>query len=62
MIADAETPEYPEQLRMRKVRASQGRMPVNGRWRRLQGKCSRKHTAGDPVRLKRQCKILPPVR
>ena len=27
---------------MRKVRASQGRVPANGRWRRLQGKCNRK--------------------
>ena len=26
---------------MRKVRAPQGRMPANGRWRRLQGECNR---------------------
>ena len=26
---------------MRKVRAPQGRVPANGRWRRLQGKCNR---------------------
>ena len=26
---------------MRKVRAPQGRMPANGWWRRLQGKCNR---------------------
>jgi len=31
---------------VRKVRASQGRMPDNVRWRRLQGKCNRKETAG----------------
>ena len=27
---------------VRKVRASQGRVPANGRWRQLQGKCNRK--------------------
>ncbi len=30
-----------ERPQMRKVRASQGRMPDNVRWRRLQGKCNR---------------------
>ena len=33
--ASAERPQE------RKVRASEGRMPVNGRWRRLQGQCNR---------------------
>ena len=30
-----------ERPQVRKVRASQGRMPDNVRWRRLQGKCNR---------------------
>ncbi|GAA6491926.1 hypothetical protein K280104A7_14900 [Candidatus Bariatricus faecipullorum] len=30
-----------ERLQVRKVRASQGRMPDNVRWRRLQGQCNR---------------------
>ena len=34
-----------ERQQVRKVRASQGRMPDNVRWRRLQGQCNRKETA-----------------
>ena len=30
-----------ERQQMRKVRASQGRVPDNVRWRRLQGQCNR---------------------
>ena len=30
-----------ERQQVRKVRASQGRMPDNIRWRRLQGQCNR---------------------
>ncbi len=36
---------------VRKVRASQGRMPDNVRWRRLQGECNRNVPPGNLVRL-----------
>ncbi len=49
-----------ERPQVRKVRASQGRMPVNGRWRRLQGKCNRNvPLLGIIVRVEGQCKGLP---
>ena len=45
---------------MRKVRAPQGRMPANGRWRRLQGKCNREIPPGEtPVRVERCGKSAP---
>ncbi len=53
----------PERAQVRKVRASQGRMPANGRRRRLPGKCNREQTASRAparkVRVKGQCKRLP---
>ena len=43
-----------ERPQVRKVRASQGRMPDNVRWRRLQGQCNR----NIPPRLWRKGAIL----
>ncbi len=36
---------FPERVQVRKVRASQGRMPDNVRRRRLPGQCNREQTA-----------------
>ncbi len=54
---------------VRKVRASEGRMPDNVRWRRLQGQCNRKIQPAPTaqclraqVMVERQCKRLPSVR
>ena len=70
MIAAAKRVMRNEQVR--KVRASQGRMPVNGRRRRLPGQCNRnipptrKRIAriadSVSVRVEGQCKRLPPAR
>ncbi len=53
-----------ERQQVRKVRASQGRMPDNVRWRRLPGKCNRNIPPEpgfpEPVRVEGQCKRLPP--
>ena len=53
-----------ERGQVRKVRASQGRMPDNVRRRRLQGKCNREippagRLCARLVRVERQCKRLP---
>ena len=47
----AKAAEWPRAIGMRKVRAPQGRMPVNGWWRRLQGKCNRNKPPFDTVRV-----------
>ena len=50
-----------ERQQVRKVRASQGRMPDNVRWRRLPDQCNRNKPPWlAMVRVERQCKRLPP--
>ena len=48
---------------VRKVRASQGRVPANGRWRQLQGKCNRKkppaHAAGKDGKARQELTRAP---
>ena len=56
----AKAAEWPRAIGMRKVRAPQGRMPVNGWWRRLQGKCNRNiPPVIRPVRVERCGKSAP---
>ncbi len=44
-----------ERVQVRKVRAPQGRMPDNIRWRRLQGQCNRNNTASAIRGFLRSC-------